>query len=436
MIAMAHLAAGVATILAAASMAPAQVDPDVLLLARVKARMAENLARLPNYTCTETIERSVRRARGRRFELLDLVRLEVALVGGKELFAWPGAGGFEEREIRDFAPPGGAIGNGNFAGHARAVFQGRGPVIRFAGREVRDGRTMLRFDFSVAQMFSGFEVRSGEAAAVVGFHGSFWTGETTLNLARLEVRAADIPPSLALKEVTDIMDYSLERIGAADFLLPVASEMTMTDMLGNQNRNRIRFSGCRQYAGESVITFGEPAPSTPRPAPSQPERALALPAGLALTVELTSVIESGRTAVGDPVTAAVLRDTRWKGQLAAPKGALLSGRLTRLERRLDNQWIMGRSPAPYYIVGLEFDTLEVESARAPFSGVLEEIGRVAVPGMQSAGSQPAVIGGVRGPAPAGDDLRPGVGLFLVKGDTIRIGRGFRMTWRVLPRQQR
>jgi hypothetical protein len=161
-----------------------------------------------------------------------------------------------------------------------------------------------------------------------------------------------------------------------------------------------------------------------------------LPADLPLTIELTSLIESGRTAVGDPVTAAVLRDTRWKGQLVAPKGAVLSGRLKRLERRMDNYWIPGRTPVSYHVVGIEFDTLEFESTRAAFSGVLQEIGPLAVPGMQSAGSQPAVIGGGRGPAPLSDDLRTGVGLFLVRGDTIRIGRGFRMTWKVLPRPQR
>jgi hypothetical protein len=295
---------------------------------------------------------------------------------------------------------------------------------------------MLRFDFSVAQMFSGFEVRSSGASAVVGFRGSFWAEETTLNLARLEVHAADLPPALELKEVIDVMDYSLQRIGGSDFLLPAASEMIMTDVTGSESRNRIRFSDCRQYSGQSVISFEEPAPSTPPPATPETGRAIDLPADLALTVELTSLIESGRTAVGDPVTAVVLRDTRWKGQLVTPKGALLSGRLKRLERRVDNYWIPARAPVSYYIVGIEFDTLEFESARTVFSGVLEEIGRLASTGMQSAGSQPAVIGGPRGPAWSGGDLRPGVGLFLVKGDTIKIGRGFRMTWRVLPRRQR
>jgi hypothetical protein len=245
MIAMARLAAGVGMMVAAACLAGAQVAPETLTLARIKRRMSENLERLPNYTCTETIQRSTRRAGARRFQLLDTMRLEVALVEGHELFAWPGAGQFEDREIKDFAPSGGAIGNGNFALHARAVFLGRAPVFQFAGEESLNGRAMLRYDFTVAQTLSGFQVRVGAAAAVVGYYGSFWADPLTHEVARLEIRADEIPPGLDLKEASDIMDYSRVRIGESDFLLPTASEMTMIDLRGNLNRNRTQFSDCR-----------------------------------------------------------------------------------------------------------------------------------------------------------------------------------------------
>ena len=67
-----------------------ELSPEVLLLARIKVKMAENLKGLPNYTCLQTIERSTRDAGNRRYRPLDTVRVEVALVDGKELFAWPG----------------------------------------------------------------------------------------------------------------------------------------------------------------------------------------------------------------------------------------------------------------------------------------------------------------------------------------------------------
>src|SRR5260370_29219607 len=51
--------------------------PEILLLSRIKVRAAENLQRLPNYTCTETIERSRRARKSRRFDPVDTLRLEV-----------------------------------------------------------------------------------------------------------------------------------------------------------------------------------------------------------------------------------------------------------------------------------------------------------------------------------------------------------------------
>src|SRR5580698_7422004 len=53
------------------------------LLDRVKARADENLRRLPNYTCTETIQRSLRLDRSTKLRPFDNVRLNVAYVEGR-----------------------------------------------------------------------------------------------------------------------------------------------------------------------------------------------------------------------------------------------------------------------------------------------------------------------------------------------------------------
>jgi len=70
------------------------------LLARVRAGVHDNLSRLPNYTCVETIERAVRCKPSDKFAKSDNIRLEVAYVEGKELFGWPGAAKIEEPDIR------------------------------------------------------------------------------------------------------------------------------------------------------------------------------------------------------------------------------------------------------------------------------------------------------------------------------------------------
>ena len=95
--------------------------PERRLLAPIKTKMADNLARLPNYTCVQTIERSHRAARKKIFERQDLVRLEVALFGGQERFAWPGAKRIEETELSKLIETG-VFGTGNFGVFARAIF--------------------------------------------------------------------------------------------------------------------------------------------------------------------------------------------------------------------------------------------------------------------------------------------------------------------------
>src|SRR5450756_567881 len=108
-----------------------------------------------------------------RFELVDMLRLEVALVDDRELFAWPGSKKFGDTELRHMVS-GGAIGNGNFALHARAVFMGNGPVFTFRGEDKLEGRRALRFDFKVSLLNSGYRIRVNDQEAVVAYHGSFW----------------------------------------------------------------------------------------------------------------------------------------------------------------------------------------------------------------------------------------------------------------------
>ena len=245
----------------------AALDREVIRLARIRVAAAENLQRMPNYTCVQTIERSRRIGPKRRFELLDTIRLEVALVDGKELFSWPGAGKFEDRRIGDLVG-GGTIGNGNFALHARSVFLSNVARFDFDSEVEQDGRRLIRYRYQVPRISSGYQVRIGELEEVVGYRGSFDVDATTMDLMRLEVIADEIPPRLPIQSASDVMLYARQRIGGGDFLLPQSSELTMVAINGLESRNRVHFASCRQYSGESVLSFAD-APVEEAPAPSR-----------------------------------------------------------------------------------------------------------------------------------------------------------------------
>ena len=392
------VAALVAGLVAAQQDHSSLVDANVLRLTRIRARMIENLREMPNYTCLQTIERSRRRARARRFELLDTLRLEVALVAGKEMFSWPGAGRFEDREISELVP-GGAIGNGNFAIHAKSVFQSNAPRFEYEGPREENGRRLHRYRYIVPRLLSGFKVKLGTAEGIAGYHGSFDADAGTLDLVSLDVFTDDIPTNVPISVASDELRYARTHIGERDFLLPESSIMTITDLEGNESRNRTAFSQCRQYSGQSTISFADPppqgTPAEPVPVPVD------LPEGLLLDVRLETSIVFGKAAIGDPLEGRLGSDARFHGRTFVPKNALVRGRLLRIERFQTN--------VPITRLAIEFNELEFPGARASFRATLEDFGPV-VPGVSTAADKQGII--------------------VMRGSRQEIARGVRMLWRI------
>jgi hypothetical protein len=382
------------------------LPPDLLLLAKIKVRAEQTLTKQPNYTCLETIERSRRRPSSKRFELIDALRLEVALVDGREMFAWPGQKQFQNTELRKLISEG-AIGNGSFALHARAVFLTHAPTFTYKGEEDLDGLHLHRFDFKVPQLLSGYTLRVGEAEGITGYHGTFWARTDNLDLHRLQVIADSIPPHLPLRAAGDQTEYKRFRIGESDFLLPSAGEMTLTDLDGTENRNRITFSGCRQYAGESVVSFDEPATEgTTLPAITKGEGQL--PPGAQFSLSLVTPVDSQNAIVGQPVEAKLSGNIKRNKQVVIPKGAAIRGRLVKLERR-----------GNFFIVGLEFETIEFENTQVPFRATFQGLSAAMNPALNAPRQYP--------PLPQGDSQA----VFYFFGNRVALSPGLILNWRSL-----
>jgi hypothetical protein len=88
------------TLLCAAALTAQQDAGTDALLARIQAKAAENLERMPDYVCTQTVERAHRATSKENFKLLDTLRLQVTLIGNCEHYAWLDARRFEDRELR------------------------------------------------------------------------------------------------------------------------------------------------------------------------------------------------------------------------------------------------------------------------------------------------------------------------------------------------
>ncbi len=406
---------------AAALAAQTGSPPGEELLNRIKTRAEQNLKGLPNYTCLQTIERSQRSAPALPFEPVDRIRLEVALIDKQELFAWPGAGNFEEKDISEFVP-GGSASTGSFALHAYAIFLSHGPSFSYVGEESRGGSRVIRYDYRVPRAESGYYLRRPLREAEVGYHGSFWVDARTLDLVRLEVIADDIPPDLELTEATDAVEYSRVRIGTGDFLLPSSSELSLADTGGSTSLNRTQFSGCRQFTGEAILSFGDLPPAQSGNAGSS-VRQVTIPPGLNVELELESEIDTLTAAVGDAIQLRVAADVMESSTAIFRKGAAVSGRVAVLRR--------SSSPYPNYSFSLHLSSIDLGGARGGFTARLIALGELA-----GYTTYNAVWSGV----PA-DRMNRALllmppsfqsaeyGAFVVTGSRVVLPKGFRMRWR-------
>lgn len=153
---------------------PQDLSPEVLMLARVKSHAREELARIPNYTCVEVLQR-FHKTSGPKSTMkpLDTMQLEVAQIGGREMYSWLGDRNFKEDDPAAFIGSG-MIGNGLFAAHLRSLFVAGSATFQYRGEEDLGGHSTLRYDFRLPSLWSRYTIHVAGGSGDVGMKGAFW----------------------------------------------------------------------------------------------------------------------------------------------------------------------------------------------------------------------------------------------------------------------
>jgi hypothetical protein len=306
------------------------------------------------------------------------------------MLAWPGDR-FEVKPLSAFVPSG-LMSNGTFAMHARSLF-----VRDIAAFQQTGGKPMVRFDYHVPHERSGYRIRSFGQSATVAYRGSFWADPQTLDVLRLEVHVDSIPVRLQMSKADTVIEYQRITIGAAEALLPKTAELTVTRRGGRQERNRISFSGCRQYGSESLITYGA-SNDTKLPAKLDVIAdipGVKLPPGLRLSLILETSLDAQQTAIGTSLEATVTNDVVDGDRVLIPRGAKVSGRVRQLRK-------IGK-PVREIEIGLEF-------TQARWSGGQAQLAI----GLQVDDGEPERIG-----------------ILYVSGPEFRLSAGLQMGWKTL-----
>jgi hypothetical protein len=358
----------------AQSPTPQSLPDEVLRLAKLRRASESLFGKLPNITCSLAIERAHRTKWSRKFESLDTVHLEVGLIDGRELYAWPGSKRFEDSDLVEMAGNGGAIGSGDFAIHARNIILSPHSSLKFEREETSplssrkgeggqaqalDGRRLDRWRFHYPIATSEYTIRIPPVQGQVGYSGTLWADSANGDPLRIEMSINEIPAHLPLKSGLRIITYERTTIGNSTYLLPRSSELTLALRTGFESRNRAAFSGCRLYTAESTLSFEDPAPIATHDQP----RSLTIPGGLEIHLRPISPIDFSFLAVGDPIQLTSVRDTISGGQVIIPSAARVNGRVMALDCK--------DTPVRYCLAYLRLESFQSGKTEGVLNAALE-----------------------------------------------------------------
>jgi len=414
--------------------------PEQVALLRAKEKVLASLDAIPNYTCLQTIERvQLKGEPGRqpdgsplpldalleRAETSETVRVEVGFVDSKELYSWPGEGSFEEKPLPEMVGFG-FISSGTFATALRNAFLGSTELFRAAGEENLNGRRAIRYNYLARGAGRGVLLGDGDGYTRVPYSGALWIDAATFDVLRLRIQADALSSLPDISEIWGQLDYVASSIGNGAFLVPQSAHMLVGFANEVQKHNRSVFSACRLFGVSSELSFDD-GPAAITPANARTEK-LELPADAILRVKFGTGIDSEKSSVGDKIEGQLERAVKKGGQAIVPKGAIVTGRIRRLERF--------RKPARH-VLGLEITELRFENRVARIQATLRQVSPI--PGQTSGGPRnfdPAA--GMITQFPHGQDQTriftdpniPGVGMFPINAGKFKIRPGWKTVWKV------
>jgi hypothetical protein len=404
------------------------LPPGVLLTAHTLQANHKLLSRLPRYTCLETISRGQASKKGRKAHKQDVIRLDIGVGGGEEIYSWPGDPTFSSKNLFQLVGTG-ILADGLFRTFAANVFIDNGAVVKAAGEGIIEGKKAFRFTYSVPSLQGRWELNWNGAQGLLGEQGAFWVDQSDLSLLRLEIEAVDIPINLPVESLTITIRYRLLASGEANALIPETAAMEVVERNGIIHNEEIAFSHCRVFGTEATFSSNSATTDDLKTAISRYEaKREVLPAGLIFPVSLETPIYATTTSVGDRISASLKAPVKLSTDQTIPKAAQLTGRV--------REFHVMHDPSDVTVVGLELDAITWLGHSAPFFADVVSI--QPLPGVETVlfdGSQHTRSNGDAGLMFFSTTERirpiaiPGVASFYLRGKGTSLPKGFLMSWR-------
>jgi hypothetical protein len=333
---------------------------------------------------------------------LPAIRVTAGVINGKELYALP-ANEDDRSRLRQVMAVFAKGGTGSFALYSRAVFLTTDASFYGMVNESKDGISLSRTGFAMAQDGSTYALNVGGERVRLGYTGSIWMEPATFEMVRLALRADDPPAGSDIKSVSQSFVFGHTRFPAHTVLMPVSMEFDLQERSGDQRLLTAHFSDCRQYVSKRGDQFVEAAPGPPIEMAASPAGEVApavvapavvapavvaptvvapavnagarpegpfLPAKLELQTQLSEAIDERTTVQGTRLSLTVTRDVKQKGNVMVPKGAAIRGVVTRIIRQV---FAISQDWKAYYLVGIRLDTVTAGAGQFQLVANLESL---------------------------------------------------------------
>ena len=317
----------------------AHPDGDALLR-EARTKIVESIAKLPKYTCVQTIRRSRfdpfygSRKKGcseRQNVWLawtDQLKLDVTISEGAEIFSWAGAREFQSQDAQTIAGNG-LTSTGDFGHFLMTIFGSDDPLAhQYLGIERDHGQTLAVYQYRVPRATSRYEIKLSSKpgdVATLAYEGKFWIDPQNAELRRMTIVVPQTLPRSETCRIETSIDYHRVPIGGSQLLLSELTLLKLWDSDGSRYENRTTYGTCRAFQSESVLRTDLHAGTTTTAADSAPESPFIIPPGIIVHIALLSRIDGETAFAGDAIEGQITEPSRFRD-------CRIHGRIVRLSK--------------------------------------------------------------------------------------------------------
>jgi hypothetical protein len=214
----------------------------------------EYTANLPNFICTETIQRSTIAKSGQQWKLADTLLLDLAFSAKGESHKLLNINGKPTKKT--FNNLDGVISDSDFGTILSWIFRPKSQThFQWERWTNLRGLPTHVFSYHVDQSHSEFQMISDKLHRIAAFGGLVYVDRETSRVMRITYAPTDIPSYWPIAEAGSTLDYGLATIGEQQFFLPRHAELILTARNGRQARNVMEFSNYRKFSAEAIFSF-------------------------------------------------------------------------------------------------------------------------------------------------------------------------------------